>query len=106
MSGGWQVCWGSRKRTRILRGWVWNPTRRIVTLGEKMNKIILNDTELLSGDPTSMGVIYNNIIGQNFSGDEYKKYMDWIEWKTDTKIKGNICLQNVKGEVLKQQAIA
>lgn len=59
-------------------------------------KIYLNNEQLLSGGETSCKVIYNNLIGINFSGKEYENYIKSME--IDFKVK--IIKPNAKLELL------
>ena len=40
-----------------------------------MAKIYNNGEELISGDDTSIELIFNNLSGENFKGKEYKEYL-------------------------------
>lgn len=39
--------------------------------------IVQGETELLNGDDCSIRMIFNNLIGRNFSGTEYENYLTW-----------------------------
>jgi hypothetical protein len=40
--------------------------------------LVQDDVELLTGDESSIKMVFNNITGRNFSGDEYKNYLAWV----------------------------
>lgn len=40
--------------------------------------LVQHDTELISGDERSIKVIYNNITGRNFLGEEHTNYLAWV----------------------------
>ena len=47
---------------------------------------MINESELrqngkvfLRGDSTSIHIIFNNMTGTNFGGDEYEKYKEFVE---------------------------
>ncbi|MGV4459914.1 DUF7688 family protein [Ornithobacterium rhinotracheale] len=45
------------------------------------NQIRQNGKIILSGDEISIKVIFNNLIGQNFQGNEYNDYIDYVALK-------------------------
>jgi hypothetical protein len=47
----------------------------LIFLSNPTYVIVQNTTELLSGDEKSIGVIYNNLTGRNFTGTKYTDYV-------------------------------
>jgi len=60
------------------------------------NVITLNGEEILRGDPTSIGVIFNNLAAHD---EAYRQSMDSL---FNVRIKGTVCLLDGQSEVMKE----
>lgn len=51
--------------------------------------ILVDNKEIVSGDETSVKIIYKNILGENFDTEkQHADYLDFIEEETKMAVKG------------------
>lgn len=70
------------------------------------DEITVNGKNFLNGDTSTIGIIFNNLVGKNITGpDEYREYLKYMEGITGIEIKGEVCRICENGEVLEKGII-
>ncbi len=57
-------------------------------MSRETHRLTVDGQEILTADETSSRIIFNNLSGRNFTGEDLDNYIDWMDQQFNTKFRG------------------
>lgn len=72
---------------------------------KKTNRLFIDDDLLFSGDEISIGVIYNNLLGESFTGKSHAAYISRMRSVTPKLRTGTLNIKDERENIIKNKKI-